>query len=106
METGLAKAAKGGQVGINGEWYKGGQFLPLTIFCDKWANGCLRGRTKSAKMMRLAKSSTYCAIVKVDGTVYARACNDETAAELYAEAVKHDYEWYSAGKLIQHNADL
>ena len=29
-ETNMARATKGGETGMNGEWYEGGQFLPNT----------------------------------------------------------------------------
>ena len=78
FESWSARAPKGGIVGINGEWYKGGRFLPLTIFCDKTENQIKRSKMKTASMITATRKTRYSFIVKTDsGYIYFQVSESE-----------------------------
>lgn len=104
----MAKAAKGGQIGINGEFYKGGRFMPETIFCDSWINGCKKALFKTFELVKNAKKGSYGAIFEKDKKVYSISIRAEEARTAYTalcDQLKNGeisgFDWYQKNT-IQH----
>ena len=102
------RAAKGGQIGINGEFYKGGCFLPETIFCDPWQNACKKAKNKNQKIINTAKKNDFGLIVKDEKGLTAIEVTNESSSKVYNEMIKNfnsrnivGFEWYKNGKLLQ-----
>lgn len=104
FESWSARAPKGGIVGINGEWYKGGRFLPLTIFCDKTANQIKRSKQKTYAMMTAARKSKYSFIVKTENGYTYFSVPESEKAEIWNDLYKKveteiiGFEHYINGK--------
>ena len=97
----MAKAAKGGQVGINGEFYKGGRFMPETIFCDRWMNGCKKALSKTFALVKYAKKENCGAIFKKAGKIYAMSIRQNEVQNAYEDlrsqlnaGLISGFEWY------------
>jgi len=97
----MLKAAKGGQIGINGEFYKGGRFLPESIFCDQWMNGCKKAASKTFSLVKYAKKESCGAIFEKDGKIYSTSIREEEAKSAYADLCYQlnagsisGFEWY------------
>lgn len=104
FESWSARAPKGGIVGINGEWYKGGRFLPLTIFCDKTANQIKRSKQKTCAMMTATRKSKYSFIVRTESGYTYFSVPESERVEIWNELDKKvgteiiGFEHYINGK--------
>lgn len=79
----LTRACKGGQDGANGEWYKGGQFLPQTIHCDKGKNQIKRAKQKITALYNLVRKAQHGFIVRQYSGYVAFVAETSKIAEIW-----------------------